>query len=316
MPTPAQEDVIRTGFIYKPAEVELVGASKILVDEANFDNAREPLAQAFKAKGAADSKAFTVIVNHFKSKGSGFDDGTGQGNANPDRIGQAEALSAFADSFATERGTRAVFLTGDFNSYSMEDPMQVLYGDGYTAVESDTEGEETYSFSGLSGSLDHVLANDAAYERVTGADVWNINSVESVALEYSRYNYNATNFYEETPFRSSDHDPLVVGYDALDASYTSARLANGRVLVDRSHPVVLATVSTADGPLPTGTVEVWDGGTRLASGEVVDGEATVHLPPFTTTGSRTLTVRFPGQGDLAPSEATVEVTVVKPPVGG
>ena len=31
---------------------------------------------------------------------------------------------------------------------------------------------------------------------VTGADIWNINSVESVALEYSRYNYNAKNLYQ------------------------------------------------------------------------------------------------------------------------
>ena len=81
--------MIRTGFIYKPADVELVGGSRILVDEENFDNAREPLAQAFKAAGGSDDDAFTVVVNHFKSKGSGVDDGTGQGLANPDRIGQA-----------------------------------------------------------------------------------------------------------------------------------------------------------------------------------------------------------------------------------
>lgn len=213
LPTPAEEDVIRTAFIYKPAQVELVGASKVLYDEVNFDNAREPLAQAFKPAGAADSRAFSVIVNHFKSKGSGVDDGTGQGNANPDRVGQAEALSAFAESFAAERGTKAVFLTGDFNAYSMEDPMQVLYGAGYTQVESDTAGEETYSFSGLSGSLDHVLANDAALKMVTGADVWTINSPESVGFEYSRYNNNATDLYDDGPFRASDHDPEIVGLD-------------------------------------------------------------------------------------------------------
>lgn len=213
LPTPAEEDVIRTAFIYRPADVALVGPSKVLIDEVNFDNAREPLAQAFKAAGAPDSKAFAVIVNHFKSKGSGVDDGTGQGNANPDRIGQAEALATFAEGFATERGIDAVFLTGDFNAYSMEDPMQVLYGAGYTQVESDTEGEETYSFSGLSGSLDHVLANDAAFALVTGADVWNINSPESVGFEYSRYNNNATDLYEPNAFRASDHDPEIVGLD-------------------------------------------------------------------------------------------------------
>lgn len=91
--------------------------------------------------------------------------------------------------------------------------MQVLYDAGYTDLGSAMTDEATYLFGGLVGSLDHVLANDSALQRVTGADVWNINSVEPVALEYSRYHYNATDFYEVSPFRSSDHDPLVVGYD-------------------------------------------------------------------------------------------------------
>ena len=166
LPTPAQEDVIRTAFIYKPAQVSPVGASEVLIDETNFDNAREPLAQAFKAAGATDDQAFGVVVNHFKSKGSAPSSGanadTGQGGFNADRIGQAQALSTFADSFAADRGIEALFLTGDFNSYTQEDPLQVLYEDDYTNLESDTEGESTYSFGGLSGSLDHVLANPAA----------------------------------------------------------------------------------------------------------------------------------------------------------
>jgi len=217
LPTPAQEDVIRTAFIYKPAQVSPVGASEVLIDETNFDNAREPLAQAFKAAGATDDQAFGVVVNHFKSKGSAPSSGanadTGQGGFNADRIGQAQALSTFADSFAADRGIEALFLTGDFNSYTQEDPLQVLYEDDYTNLESDTEGESTYSFGGLSGSLDHVLANPAAQALVTGVDIWNINSPESVAYEYSRFNYNATNLYAPNQFRASDHDPEVVGLD-------------------------------------------------------------------------------------------------------
>lgn len=214
LPALAEQDVIRTAFIFKPATVSLVGASKVLVGAAAFGNAREPLAQAFKPAGTADSQAFAVIVNHFKSKGSGVDDGTGQGNANPDRIAQAEALSTFADAFAAERGTDKVFLTGDFNSYTQEDPLQVLYADGYTALESDTAGESSYSFSGLSGSLDHVLANEAALAMVTGVDLWDINASESVAFQYSRHNYNLTDFFEaDNPFAASDHNPEIVGLD-------------------------------------------------------------------------------------------------------
>ena len=46
--------------------------------------------------------------------------------------------------------------------------MQVLYGRGYTKLESDQTGETSYSFSGLSGSLDHVLVNAAAHPVVNG----------------------------------------------------------------------------------------------------------------------------------------------------
>ncbi|QIX27014.1 ExeM/NucH family extracellular endonuclease [Nocardioides sp. JQ2195] len=223
LPPVSDQDVIRTAFIYKVASVELVGASEVLVGDPIFDNAREPLAQAFKPAGADDSAAFAVVVNHFKSKGSGddatgdnVDTGDGQGAWNGDRVRMAGSLVTFANDFAADRGTEKVFLTGDFNSYSQEDPMQALYDAGFTAVESDTEGESTYSFSGLSGSLDHVLANDAALETVQGADIWNINSGESVAFEYSRHNYNVTDFYEPNVYRSSDHDPEIVGISTDD----------------------------------------------------------------------------------------------------
>ena len=55
----------------------------MLFDDPAFDNAREPLAAVFKPVGARRRDEFAVIVNHFKSKGSGPNDGTGQGNSNP-----------------------------------------------------------------------------------------------------------------------------------------------------------------------------------------------------------------------------------------
>jgi 5'-nucleotidase len=211
LPPTADQDVIRTAFIYNPDTISLVGASKVLLNSAAFASAREPLAQAFKPKGADDSSTFAVVVNHFKSKGSGADDGTGQGLANADRIAQAHALVPFANDFATARGTDKIFLTGDFNSYSQEDPVQVLNGAGFDLVNSSTPDEWTYSFGGESGSLDHVFANQAAKGAVAGADIWGINSGESVAWEYSRTNYNVTDFYQPNVYRASDHDPEIVG---------------------------------------------------------------------------------------------------------
>ena len=220
LPETAEQDVIRTAFIYNPDTTEPVGDSAVLVGDPDFANAREPLAQAFKRAGAADGTAFAVVANHFKSKSDSTPPATGdnadgpQGAFNGDRVRQAASLVEFAGSFAAQRGTEKVFLVGDFNSYTAEDPMQVLYRAGFTKVGSDTPGETSYSFAGLSGSLDHVLANDAALETVTGADLWQINAEESPAFEYSRHNYNATDFYASNPFRSSDHNPEVVGITA------------------------------------------------------------------------------------------------------
>lgn len=219
LPSLDAQDVIRTAFIYKKAAVTPVGASAVDTDSA-FANARQPLAQAF-AKAGSTVSAFVAIVNHFKSKGDSKTPQTGdnangpQGAFNGDRTRQAQSLLAFADRVKTAAGTDRVFLMGDFNAYTQEDPMRILHDAGYVE-QGAKSGKYSYSFSGMNGSLDHVLASPAANAAVTGADIWNINAPESVALEYSRYNYNATNYYDESPYRSSDHDPVVVGIDLSD----------------------------------------------------------------------------------------------------
>ncbi|TFC91723.1 MULTISPECIES: ExeM/NucH family extracellular endonuclease [Cryobacterium] len=209
---PASEDVIRSGFIYKTAAVETVGQS-VIFDNAVFANARQPLAQAFQLVGDSGS-SFVAIANHFKSKGSGTganaDQGDGQGASNLSRVEQATALVTFADTIKKTTGIARVLLAGDFNAYDQEDPIKVITDAGYVSQEAKS-GEYTYAFGGTVGSLDHVFASPEANSAVTDVDVWNINSVESVALEYSRYNNNVTDFYAADAFRSSDHDPAIVG---------------------------------------------------------------------------------------------------------
>ncbi|GAB3051602.1 ExeM/NucH family extracellular endonuclease [Sediminivirga luteola] len=217
---PENDDVIRTAFIYQPAEVAPLGDSAAQIDDA-FHNARAPLAQAFAPLDASgepeEENAFLAIVNHFKSKGSGSgpgneDTGDGQGASNADRVAQATALVSFAEELREELGTESVYLLGDFNSYTEEDPMQVFYEAGYHNIGQELTDKSTYVFSGRTGSLDHILALEGpARDAVQGADIWQINSVEAVAYEYSRYNYNVAELYAPDPFRASDHDPLIVG---------------------------------------------------------------------------------------------------------
>ncbi|WP_456821133.1 ExeM/NucH family extracellular endonuclease [Cellulomonas sp. URHB0016] len=218
LPPAAQMDVITNAIIYRTAAVTRTGPSHALgtlsADDQAFGNAREPVAQAFTPAGGGEP--FLVVVNHFKSKGSAgpwpgdADTGDGQGASNESRVRQATALRDWVPTIQGDAD--AVALVGDFNSYTQEDPLRLLYDAGYTDAGSHfAPGQYSYSFSGLSGSLDHVLLNGPALARATGADIWEINAEESIALEYSRYNYHGTLFYAADPYRSSDHDPVVVG---------------------------------------------------------------------------------------------------------
>lgn len=204
--TPTGEDIIRTAFIYKPSAVTPRGVSEILLD-GSFANARYPLAQRF---GPADGsgREFVAVANHFKSKGSGADDGTGQGNANPSREAQARALTEWVNGAWAKD---PVFLMGDFNAYSKETPVQIIENAGFTNTVARFSSASTYQYDGRLGSLDHVFANEAAAELVTGAGVWDINADESVALQYSRRNNNIVDFYSPGPYAASDHDPALIG---------------------------------------------------------------------------------------------------------
>ena len=321
-PALAEQDVIRTAFIYKNARAEPVGPSYVLTGSDPFASAREPLGQVFKPLGGAASQEFLAVVNHFKSKGSGSgpdaDQGDGQGASNATRVAEAKALAGFVDDLKARTGVSRVFLTGDFNSYTKEDPLQELYDAGYTDVgAARSPSEYTYVFDGLVGSLDHVLVNDEALATVKDAHVWNINSVESVAYEYSRHNYNATDFYAPNAYRSSDHDPTLVGFTIPappKATATTATIAPREPGV-RSPATVTATVR-ADGDTPAagGAVEVWDGATLLGSGQVANGTADVTVR-FTRVGQHTLTVRYLGTPAFLPSETSFTVRVKQKPKG-
>lgn len=229
----ADQDVITNALIYQVKQAKVNGPAYALGaqsgDDGAFGNARTPIAASFTARKGGERTL--VVVNHFKSKGSGddatgdnADSGDGQGAWNGDRTRAAQALVDWLPEVQEDFRAKSVALVGDFNSYSQEDPMQVLYDAGFANAAPD----ETYSynFSGLAGSLDHVLLNDAADQRRTGADIWNINSGESQALEYSTYKTTSADYYQPTPKRSSDHDPVIVGLKAGEATETDLTLLN------------------------------------------------------------------------------------------
>ncbi|GAA1922014.1 ExeM/NucH family extracellular endonuclease [Microbacterium aoyamense] len=220
-------DVITTALLYKPASVTPVGAFQ-LMDEAKdarwLDDFNRPgLTQAFEdASGAT----FAVVVNHLKSKGSDCNavgdptDPNGQGNCNGVRTQAASALSDWLATDPTGIGAGRELVLGDLNSYAQEDPMQALYAAGYTDV-ADADSY-TYVFDGMLGSLDHALAGAAIAGEVADAAVWNVNADEPSLIDYdTSFKQPAQDaLYAPDAYRSSDHDPVVVGLDLIKPDRT------------------------------------------------------------------------------------------------
>lgn len=228
-------DAIKVALIYKPATVTPQGDYAILdstVDPRFLDDKNRPvLAQTFLEN--ASQERFTVAVAHLKSKGSACTDVTidgvvdvedpnGQGNCNLTRAAAAAALVDWlaADPTHTAQYTGTpdpdVLLVGDLNSYAKEDPIQVLLNAGYTDLLAKFVGPDAYSyvFEGRSGYLDHALSSPSLTPHVTGATEWHINTDEPRVLDYN-VEFKSLNqislFYNADPYRSSDHDPLLVG---------------------------------------------------------------------------------------------------------
>ncbi|MGC9417981.1 MAG: ExeM/NucH family extracellular endonuclease [Rhodovulum sp.] len=223
-------DAIKVGFLYDTTTVELTGTHAILDEtvDARFQTVgvqRPALAQTFTE--IASGENFTAVVNHFKSKGSVVNGeaaiGDGQGNNNPTRTEAAEALVDWLATDPTGSGDDDFLILGDLNAYAMEDPIRAILegADDVTGTEDDytnlaatyDAGAYSYVFDGQTGTLDYALANESLAAQVTGAAIWNINADEPDAIDYNLDFGRPGNLYTPDAFRSSDHDPIVVGLD-------------------------------------------------------------------------------------------------------
>ena len=224
-------DAIKVGMIYKPATVIMTGTTAVLDSNAEtifLDTLNRPsLAQSFQE--TATGEIITVIVNHLKSKGSACPDdpdtGDGQGNCNLTRTAAVEALVNWLNGDPTNVGSAHHLIIGDLNSYAKEDPIVALEDGDYTNLVAHMAGDaadEVYSyvFDGQWGTLDYAMASSSLLPYVTGAESWHINADEPIALDYNveyKTPGQIISFYNDDPYRASDHDPVVVGVDLLHA---------------------------------------------------------------------------------------------------
>lgn len=177
---------------------------------SNFPFQRPHITQGFQVN--ADGGRFLFSTAHMRSKlcdnatGGNVDQNDGQGCFNANRRDQANALVAHWEGIRNSTGIPAQLIMGDFNSYTEEDPLDIFRASGLEHLLP--EGDHSYAYRGTFGSLDHAFGTTAMVNALAQTATWNINSDEPQKFDYSDNNVGR---YQPNAFRSSDHDPVLVG---------------------------------------------------------------------------------------------------------
>ncbi|MEO5561353.1 MAG: ExeM/NucH family extracellular endonuclease, partial [Dokdonella sp.] len=288
-------DAIRVAQIYRTGVLSPVGSP--LVDLDPIHN-RPPTAQTYDvvdATNPAFGQRFTVIANHFKSKGScppsGADSDQLDGQAcwASTRTQQATRLLTWINATVIPAaGDADVLLLGDFNSYAHETPVTTIEAGGYHDLETELHGVNSYSylFSGELGHLDFAFASNSFASQVTGADAWHINADEADLFDYNdEIKDTGEAAFEEkpdgsalvpprvvfepvTPYRASDHDPVLVGLFGTTSSDLSATVVDTPDPVNAGSALTYTITMTNAGPDAAGSatwIDTLPAGTTFAS---------------------------------------------------
>ncbi len=209
------DNAIRVGLIYRSDRVRAQGRPVTMEGGPFGPHSRAPLAQAFVPMkgGRVDGQTFVVVANHFKSKGcsgaEGADRDQGDGATcwNEARTQSARVLASFVLANPTGHGRALTLLVGDFNAYARESPLRALEADGWRDAFAVAAVDSPYSYvyDGQLGRLDHALLSPALAQRLRGAAEWHSNADEPDSAGYRSGGPG--------PWRSSDHDPLLLGFD-------------------------------------------------------------------------------------------------------
>ncbi len=321
-------DAIAQGFIYRQDKVQIADGTTVefLSDadlpglgldfggETVFDGIatnRNPLAVTFEEIDTGGE--VTVVVNHFKSKGSSglddpsdplfdpespnFDQLDGQGFWNVRRTQASEALDAWLGTDPTGSGDEDFLIIGDLNAYPQEDPITTLE-ESYDNL-FDTFGiAQPYSFvfDGQAGALDYALSSSSLTSQVTGITEWHINADEADAIDYNLDFGRPGDIFDGTvPFRASDHDPVIVGLN-LTAPEPAQDLELVRIndwfneQTGRGGYNATYTLTLTEDDVEDGTVKAWELDVDVEDGSFNTGwtqgfNAPVSFDPSTGTFS-------------------------------
>ena len=212
----------KSAYIYNSDRIQPVGE----LSSNNQGVKKRKYAQGFIL--LENNERFIYSINHFKAKsGSGTgldaDQGDGQGIYNHARVLEARSVLQSLSSYQNYYKDNDVLIMGDLNAYAKEDPIRVFTDAGLYDLHRYFHEDSSYSYvyGEQAGYLDHAIANPSLIEQVTGMTVWHVNSDES-----DEYTYDKS--YDQTVFRYSDHDPVLVGL-RLDSTKSSSAVVENLI---------------------------------------------------------------------------------------
>ena len=183
----------KVDFVYDKNKVEAINTP--VETEVETQNRKKMI--CFREKETGEK--FIYSINHFKSMNTGGEDR---------RVNEAKAVIKLYNSYRQNGNIREkdVLFMGDMNCYAFTEPIKVFTENGMIDLHRAFHADSSYSymFGGMASYIDHAISNGTMYRQVTGMSGFHINSDED-----DKYNYQRS--ADETMFRCSDHDPVLVG---------------------------------------------------------------------------------------------------------
>ncbi len=234
----AAADYIRCLMLYRPSKVSLYGPCNMDTHAvwSTPTPLRFPQAQVFQETSTGER--LLLCLNHWKSKSSSnatglnTDQNDGQASYTETRRQQAARLHSWLQGIAASVGDNDLLIMGDLNSNGEEDPLDILRANGYEDQGQRFHSEDySYRLNGQRGRLDHTFGSATMTAQILACDHWHINADEPGFYDYNMETKSAAQLLVNlgTPFRSSDHDPILVGVSLSPQPTTYAMWQAARV---------------------------------------------------------------------------------------
>ena len=184
----AGDTYIKSGYMYRTDKVKPVGSNTTTSTQQYYSNTMR--LQAFEELGTGER--FVLSVNHFKAKDNTDDAGESKRERNAtDLVNALSRVTIDPD----------ILVMGDLNCTISESPLTYLLNAGYEEqILKYYPSAYSHIYSGTGSLIDHVFANAAMAEQITGAGVYNVNTTGGYSVKYS------------------DHDPYLVALNLGNGS--------------------------------------------------------------------------------------------------